>query len=374
MDTRTANHSQADHERQTAEAPITRNEIGAQTDLQPTAHISLPRASSTAAHQSTSLQDSQHHMELGYSQVFGAAAPPTTSSMAEDSLMADKAFGKNDEIHGAYAYHKAAPDDKILTAQCIHCGQTLFKNVTRQRQHVLRGCPVLHPGQKNTASAQQRGQLQRTSNSLPDKVTDTLVSEFKQNTPAAAPAPGPSRVAGLPPPALMLAPSMPKTSGNGNGYGIPHDRVRVGSTPEIPAQRPFVSPGGDHPLSTYYGRPPQDHIKKLDPPASNMSLLAVGSRARPWMLHHEARAVDAFPRPSLTSNVIKTESELHDQNLRTSSENTHNLQSSRNATPLTSIEVEYDDEESDEDDSSGESDSGSESGSNEGSDKDSDSQ
>jgi hypothetical protein len=367
METRIANQRHADDEGQTEFTTFNKNETAAPA-LQRAIYITPSIASSTAALHSTSSQDPEH---LGYSQVFGSAALPTTSLVASNSPMAEDLTSNNDEIHAAYIYSEAGPRNQGLTAQCIHCGQRTRKNVTRQRRHILRGCPVLHPVQNDAPSLQRRDQRQRTPTLVPDVITDTMVRTAMQNTPVSAS----SSVAEPSPPTLVLASSLSERSSN--SYRSPQDQLRVGSTPEMPSQPPYpnIPSGGNHPLSTYH-RPSVAYLDSRTPdsPASSMTLLAVGSRPRPWMLHHEARAANDFPQPSITPFVIKIESETQDQSLRTPSEPTFNNQSTPNATPLTSIEAEYDDEDSDEDQYSGESDSGSDSGSNEGSDNDSDSQ
>jgi hypothetical protein len=371
MDTRTANHSDADGQRQTPGNTTARNELGAQIASQRETHIPMPRISSTATPDPTSFQASQHQLELGYSQVFGTAVLPTPSSVAENPPMADRIVGENDEIHAAYIYYMADHQDKNLTAQCIHCGQRKVKNVTRQRQHVLHECPVLHPAQDDAASAQEDGQQQTPPDGPPDEVVDSL--PLKQ-------VPASSHAAGTPQSTPMNDASLPKTSSNTNGYRTPQDRVGAASRHRMSVQfrRPEMPSGANHPLSTYY-RPPvsQDDSRTPEPPepsAQHMSLLAVGSRARPWMLHHEARAADAFPQLSIGVSVVKIESESSDHSLCAPFEPARILQSSRTATPLTSIEAEYDDEDSDEDQSSGESESGSDESSNEGCDNESGSQ
>lgn len=373
MDTRTANHSYADGQRQTPGNTTARNELGAQNALQREPHKTMPRTSSTATPYPTSFQASHHQLELGYSQVFGTAVLPTPSSVAEKSPMTNSIVGENDEIHAAYIYYLADRQDKNLTAQCIHCGQRRVKNVTRQRKHVLHECPVLHAAQDDASSAEEGGQQQKPPDVPPDEVVDNVTLKVIENTQV----PASSRVAALPRSTSMNDSSIPKTSSNTNGYRSPKERVGAASRHGVSVQfrRPEIPCGANHPLSTYHQPPvPQEDSRMPEPPAEHRSLLAVGSRARPWMLHHEAIAADAFPQPSIGVSVVKIESESHDHSHRATFEPARILQSSRTATSLTSIEAEYDDKDSDEGQSSGETESGSDESSNEGCENESGSQ
>ena len=327
---------------------------------------------SRSASQSTSLEmnsglggslQSDYQLDLGYAQVFETPVP-NPSSVARTSSRADKIAAENDEVHAAYIYFMADRQDKNLTSQCIHCGQRKVKNVTRQRQHILRECPVLHPVAKSDLPCQQSGHLQQ-HHTMPAYRAPNIVPQGRaQNIqePALSQSGGPCQ----PVPKNGSA-SLNSCSGfNANNFSTNQGRSDTTYQNSAPATLARIPSGANHPLSTYYQPPASQYDSQMTGQSARSEIpSSFDFQAAPWMVHHRARDIDTFPLLSTNSSVIKIESESHDETRFPPFEPQHHIHSSRTPKPPMSVEtkIAYDEEDSEQDQTSDDSDSGSDEGS-----------
>jgi hypothetical protein len=357
-------HKDATSQQQMTASTATMNNHGVGTGLHPLSRSPTQHTSPQANPGPVGSPNSEYQLDLGYAQVFASPAP-NHSSAARNSSAADKIAIENEEIHAAYIYFMADRQDKNLTSQCIHCGQRKVKNVTRQRQHILRECPVLHPVAKGDMPYQEGGHPQqnhvvpayRAPNILPPGETQNIQEE-----------PTSSRTGGLYQPAPKNGSTSLNSWSDFNANRLSAGQGRTDTTYQnsIPITGAKIPSGANHPLSTYY-QPPVSQYGGLTPDQSEQSKTpsSVEFYAAPWMVHHRARDIDTFPLSSTSSSVIKVESESHDEARFPPLEPEHHTQSSRTPIPLTSIEAEvaYDEDDSEQDQTSDESDSGSDEGS-----------